>query len=770
MTETIQRSFTAGEISPALGARADLNKYQTGLDTLRNAFVHAEGGVSNRAGFHYSGYTPGNAADGKLIPFQFNTEQTYMLVFVDSKMMVIMDGGFVLNTGQAIVSITTATECVVEITGHGYSNGDEVYFSGLTGAGDLNGNRYIVSDATANTFKIKWPQDSSYVNSFLFGGYVSGGTGASLFTLDHTYTAAQLEFVKFTQSADVMTLVHPDHDPAELSRLDHNNWTLTDVDYSTQQVAPAALTSVTLFGSDPATDTKVYAYAVTAVSEGGQESLLSPTSATADALVLGVARGYRIVIPATVGAASYNIYKMESESSDVFGYIGTTKPASVGLTATFEDYNIAPDISDGPPIEKLPFDGADNKPSTVNLYQQRIIFGSSNNKPEEVYMSRIGDYHSMRVAIPVKADDAIQFTIASQQVNEIRHIVAVGALLVLTSGGEYKISEGQDQVLAPTTVSAKPQSYYGSSHVQPVVVDHTALFIQESGSRVRDIGYTFESDSYSGSDLSIMAQHLFKGYEVTDMTFSQEPYRMVWMTRDDGKMLGLTYHREHKITGWSQHDTNGLFKSVATIKEGQENILYAIIQRVINGNTVNFVERMRERNWQTAEDAYCLDAGKTIINAIPSVTVTGLYHLAGETVTALADGNVVHDLLVNDRGAITLPNEATKVHVGFGYISDVKTLNIDSAQRMVKGKEKSVGEAVFQFYESRGGYIGPDATYLQEIKPREQSDDYDSMALRSYETRISMDSGWTDGGQVLFRQSDPLPFTILAISPDVAVG
>jgi len=505
------------------------------------------------------------------------------------------------------------------------------------------------------------------------------------------------------------------------------------------------------------------------VGEDGSESLLGPTASTTSIAVLGVARGVRLVLPATVGAASYNIYKMESESSDVFGFIGSTIPATPGLGATFEDYNTAPDIGDGPPIERNPFAAAGDYPSTVAYYQQRIIFGGSINKPETVYTSRTGEFDSMRVAVPTKADDANTFTLASQQVNEVRHIVSIGALLVLTSGGEFKISEGQDQVLTPSTVSARVQSLYGASNVAPVIVDHTAIFIQESGSRVRDIGYTFESDSYTGSDLSIMAQHLFRSKQVVEMAFSQEPFRMIWVVQDDGGMLGLTYHREHKIVGWSRHDTNGLFKSVTTIKEDQENIAYAVIERTIDGNTVRMVERLRERSWTVAEDAFLVDSGLTY-DGPETDTITGLYHLKGEAVAVLADGNVVPDITVNDRGAVELPDLASKIHIGLSFISDVKTLNIDSAQRMVKGKAKSVGEAVIQFHESRGGWIGPDETALNEIRPRQQEDDYDSIALDSWDERVAVDSGWTDGGQVFYRQVDPLPFTILAISPDVSVG
>ena len=253
------------------------------------------------------------------------------------------------------------------------------------------------------------------------------------------------------------------------------------------------------------------------------------------------------------------------------------------------------------------------------------------------------------------------------------------------------------------------------------------------------------------------------------MQFCQEPDRLVWFVRNDGKMLGLTYHREHRITGWSQHDTLGSFKSIASIREGQENILYACIERVINGNTVHFVERLHERNWLVAEDSFCVDAGLEY-NGTETTFVRGLRHLRNTPVSVLADGNVVENITVDDNGYVVIPDPASKIKIGLPYISEMKTLDVDSSQRMVKGKEKSIGEVTIKFYQSRGGLVGSEEEFLQTIQPREQADNYGSLALHNREERVSVDSGRTQGGQVIFRQQDPLPWTILSVSPDLAIG
>jgi hypothetical protein len=754
MPELIQRSFTSGEIAPALHARADLNKYRTGLATLRNFIVHPEGGVSTRPGFQWVGEVKDNQDIVRLIPFQFNTEQTYILEFTDVAMRVIKDAGYVTEAAQNITAITQANPAVVTVAGHLYSNGDTVYLNSVGGMTELNNGWFTVANVTANTFEL------TGVDSTAYTAYASGGTAAKIYTIVSPFAEADLAMVKFTQSADVMTMVHPDYDPQELSRTGHAAWSFAAVSYAPTIAAPTGL-GAAAGGSGGGSDNKVYEYVVTAVDEEGVESLASTAVTTASINSLSETYYVEISWTAVTGADYYNVYKAESEVSDVYGWIGKS------FTALHRDYNIRPDITDSPPQDRQPFTGADNKPSTVNYYQQRLVFGRSNNKPQTVWTTQSGNYNSLRTSEPTKDDDAVTFTIASQKVNEIRHIIALDALLILTSGGEWKVTEGQDDVLVPSTAGVRPQSYYGASDVSPVVVGNTAIYIQERGSRVRDLAYTFESDSYTGSDLSIMAQHLFEGYTISEMDFSQEPYSIMWLLRNDGELLGCTYHREHQVLGWHHHDTGGTIKSIASIPEGQENVLYIAVERVINGNTVRYVERLKERNWQVAEDAFCVDSGLSYSGAA-TTELSGLRHLEGETVVVLADGNVIKDLVVTN-GRLTLPQSASKAAVGLAYECDFETLDVDG-ESVVRGKKKSVSEVVFKFLNSRGGFVGPSSDKLLEIKPRFESDNYDDIALRSYEFRQTMGGGWTSGGRVFFRQSDPVPATILAIAPEVAVG
>jgi len=156
-------------------------------------------------------------------------------------------------------------------------------------------------------------------------------------------------------------------------------------------------------------------------------------------------------------------------------------------------------------------------------------------------------------------------------------------------------------------------------------------------------------------------------------------------------------------------------------------------------------------------------------DGVPVTVVSGIDHLEGEEVVALADGNVVRGLTVN-LGSITIPREASVIHVGLGYISDVETLGIDSSEQTMQGRKKNVSEVSIRVLNSRGGWVGPDADNLIEIKPRFDSDGYDTIALKTFEERVNIQPDWNDDGKVLVRQLDPLPMTILAITPEFDIG
>ena len=238
-------NFTGGELSPRLDGRTDLTKYSAGCSTLENLVVYPHGSAARRPGSTFIAEVADSDNKTRLIPFEFSTTQTYMLEFSNLKMRVYKDKGAVLEGDKTITGITQANPAVVTATSHGYSNGDEVLISGVSGMTEVNNKRFLVADKTTNTFELQ-DKDGVDINSTSFTAYASGGVSNKVFELATPYTTAQLFDLKFAQSADVMYITHPEHEVEKLSRTGHTSWTLTDVDFTKGPMQDANTTTTTL--------------------------------------------------------------------------------------------------------------------------------------------------------------------------------------------------------------------------------------------------------------------------------------------------------------------------------------------------------------------------------------------------------------------------------------------------------------------------------------------------------------------------------------------
>lgn len=700
----IQPTFAGGEITPSMHSRVDLERYANSLALMRNFFVRKHGGASNRAGFEfiYKMFDPTKAV--RLIDFSFNVEQTYILAFSDQEMRVIKEDGVILDGTATITGITQAANGVVTTSAaHGWSNGDQVFLSGVDGMVEVNNRFFTISGVTATTFEIN-------VDTTGYSAYTSGGTAGRVFVLSTPYLEADLFRIKYTQSADVMTLTHPSYNPQDLSRTGHASWTLTAISFGTELATPN-ITRAANVGVNSGSDNKTYRYKVTAKTFAGDESGPSDFIQSPDTSSMSTTWGMAVCWNEVADADRYCLYKEAATNSNIYGLVSevdakeqtshTVISATAGSTTTIQfsaahgmslyeyvnlsglsapydvmngtnqviidvpaddtivvnrtttgpdqptggtaerrqsavDWNFAPDLSSTTPIGNDPFPGANDYPSCVTFHQQRKSFGSTLNFLQRIWLTKTGNYQNMDYSSPVKADDSIEFDIAASQVNEVRHLLSLDELLAFTSGAEWVIKGDQDGVLTPDFQLPKKQGSRGSSHVKPLIVGESAVFVQEKGSRIRDLNYRFEADRYISDDLSLLAEHLFEGRTVVDWCFAQEPHSLIWAVMDDGALLSLCYIKEQRIWGWSRHDTDGFFESVASISEGKENVLYAAVRRTVNGTDERFIERLHTRLFPSVEDSFFVDSGLKYVG--DSFTPDGISTSATATVTKTAHG------------------------------------------------------------------------------------------------------------------------------------
>ena len=514
--------------------------------------------------------------------------------------------------------------------------------------------------STTQTYILEF--GNQYIRFFKDKGQIL--SGGSEYEISSPYLEAELFDIKFAQSADVMYLVHPNHNVRKLSRTGHTSWSLATVSFS--------------------------------------------------------------------GSPS------------------------------------------------LPISGSNNRPSCVSFYEQRLAFAGTNNNPQTIWFSKAGDYENFTTG--TNADDAMIYTIASNQVNAIRYLKAQRTLVVGTSGGEFTVSaDGTDASITPTNVTIKKQSSYGSANVDAVAAGNAILFLQKAKRKIRELAYNFDSDSYVAPDLTILNDAVTES-GIVQMEWQQEPDNILWCVREDGQLAALTYQRSEAVVSWHRHILGGSFgsgnavvESIASISgELNEDELWCIVKRTINGSTKRYVECFSDFNFDEtdATDFKFLDSHLTYSGSA-TTTLSGLSHLEGQTVSILADGSVHANKTVSS-GSITLDRSVTKAVVGLSYDSVLQTMRIEggAAEGTSQGKTKRISKVVLRLFETVGVKVGPSLSNLETIPFRTTSSNLSAPVetLLEGDKEIEFNDDFNSDGFIFIKQDQPLPASILAIYPTLVTN
>lgn len=853
MSTLIQRSFAGGELAPSLHARVDSQKYQFALKTIRNYFVMRHGGASNRSGTQFVCEVSDSSKSVRLLDFVFNNNQTYIIEAGEGYMRFIQNGGQLVSSSLAITSISQADPCVITNGASVHTLGSfEVFVSGVLGMTELNNRNFKTTILSTTTFSIQTMAGTD-VNSSGFGSYLSGGTAGIVYEISTPYVESQLSDLDYVQSADVVTIVHNDTPVYDLKRFGDTNWSIDLVTFQPEQQRPTGLNATGTGGA------LTFVYGVTAINDETFEESLVSSASFASLAAPTTSAPHSITWTTSGSATQYNVYEY---LNGVPGFIGVGAGGSFSYGGSPE-----PDTTEGPPSFRNPFSSSGNYPGSVSYIQQRLALANTDDSPETVYTSKTGFFKNFTRSSPLQDDDAITFTMAGRQVNSINYVLDLGQLVILTSAGEWTASGAGSGALKPTDVNLKQHSYNGSAKLRPIVINGSALYVQNRGSIIRDIGFDFEIDGYRGNDLTIFSAHLFDGFTILDWAYQKTPHSIVWAVRSDGILLALTYVREQQLIAWSRHDIEGGFvENINVIPEGNEDAVYLVVRREVSGRTVRYIERLTQRfiddikdvklmdshlsydgrnknpsntmtissgsTWEYTEtlsvvsnaplfsDSYLnreihITASTSIVRfnveAIVSSTVVtglsnrtvpthmrnvdissysiaikevdGLWHIDGNSVSVFADGFVVaspynpsYTAVTVASGAITLDKAYSVIHVGLPVVSDIETLDIDTAQgETIADKKKHVGKVGFHVEKSRGFFVGPEMpdlsdgdgylSGLTETKLRNSEGYDDPIRLIDGVIDVNIEPQWSCGGHVFIRQVDPIPTTILSIIP-----
>lgn len=647
----IQTDFTAGQISPRLYNRVDLDSYGHGCRIMKNAFALPHGGATRRPGTYWINEVFDSDEPVRLIPFTFSRASAFVLVINAERMEIIKDGQF----------IETAP-------------GSDIFYG-----------------------------------------------------IPVPYTSSEIDELRYAQIGATMFFAHPNHPPKVLTRISDTNWQFVDVEFSYRAI------------SDFWYETGYVRFKI--------------INGTTD-----FAPGDVIIINTNFSVD----YSGVTSGGDglVFGIEFFETPETWTLTCQFADADrqewLVEGSASGSSAAKFK---PDNYPAAVSLYEQRLYWAGTPNEPQTLFGSATGAYQDLTLG--ARASDGVQFTIASNTYDQILHLESTRQLVPLSYGGEFSVIGGESVGITPATVRIFSQTSHGTSIVTPIRIGQEILFCQRGSKKIRAISYSVTEDVNLAPDITILAEDI-TGSGLLDSTFAQDPDYMAWFTTKDGGMVSLTHLRDFGVTAWAQHDTtNGVFENVATIPEGETDVTYCCVQRIVNGIPRRYIEFL--------EYADEVNSDSSLIGTFPSpqAVVGGLDHLEGETVDVVADGNV-HPQVVVENGQIDLDYEATSVIVGVPFITTIETLHphLQLADGSSWGRNLSINEVSVTIQDTVGCYING-----EEIFFRQFGDLLDTpVPAKSAVLRVHTQTGWGTTEGVVIEQRIPKPFTILGLVAKVTVN
>jgi hypothetical protein len=435
---------------------------------------------------------------------------------------------------------------------------------------------------------------------------------------------------------------------------------------------------------------------------------------------------------------------------------------------------------------------ASGNPQVPGFVQQRLVLAGVLNYPATFYMSQPGQYTNFNISDPVVGSDAVTGTLVSGTLQTIKSVVgSFAGMIILTDNSTWVVNGGgPGTTITPSSAVANIHSYVGANDVPPIVANYHILFVQNKGSAVRDLAYNYYFQVFTGTDISVISSHLFYGYTIDEWAWAEQPFYLVQAIRSDGVMLSLTFQKEQEFVGWSHYVTNGSFNSVASVIETLSNgtavdAVYTVVQRTINGATVQYIERFAERQFTTSgSNAWCVDAG-TQYTGPGSLSFSGGEQLAAATVTGLATDNlgnvsVITPFIMPSTGLFTLPapttgaTNYTTVTVGLAFTCKLQTLPLDVGEPSVQGKVKKIQAVDIRVKDTLGLQIGSSFSTLVTMKDLVLGNVSSALTgqpsqivtgLVTGDAKTHLDPTYTVPGQYCIQQALPWPATVLGCFP-----
>ena len=697
--KALQASFSSGEISPLLHARVDLARYSTALAELKNMIVLPQGGVTRRAGLKSAGAAL--SENSRLIPFEYNSTDTVILEFGDRLLRIrgnISDNPTILTTFATPYSLA-------DIQSLRYVQSGNVIF--------LAHRKYRPRMLTRNSLTswtlAEFPYHGGpFISSTEWGSsaslYLSGSGNirtiqGNIFNSQLVGTLLKLEYTVYpkTETFDTNT--------TNRSRFSDDyevkgtlNVTTTGKWLGSVHIARSAdggqtwvtirqykRSNIETQGQWDFTISETESYILYHVWGSHTENSEEPVLVTLTVSGFLKSEVYKII---SVASSTQATVERQRDLGFVIedSFNGRISLWSIGAWGDFQGF-----------------------PRAVAMYQDRLVFASTDRQPQTIWLSRTGDYADFSISDPLADDDAVTLTLAGSSADGIHSLVTASDLMAFTNSGEWLIrGSGDNGAITPSALTAHQQTNIGSKDIQPLLANGHVVFIQSQGRKAYVLGYDLNIDGYTGSELSILSEHIFAGKTIIGMAYQKIPDSLLWFILDDGTAAVCTYNPEHEIIGWSRHSSDYKFTSIAALAGISQTEVFVIATL----NTSPKILKLKPRT-----ETICTDEG-------------------------------------------------------IEFESSLRTLrlNFNSDDGSMFTAKKLISRVIVSALKSSEAWIAPgnfanDATNWE----RRRKISWDNVNYL-VNANVQLDSGFDEGASVQIRSIGDKPLTIAGITPDITAG
>ncbi len=784
MIHTIQNSFNAGELSPYIASRPELEVYASGCKRMNNYISIPYGGARYRPGTEFIAETASEGATC-LYGFEFSTQERNVLEFGEGRVTVHSTG----LDRQGVVAEFDVPYLAEELR--------ELQFAQLNDV-------IIVAHPNHHPRQIlRFAQDDWQTEEFPFDAYpqletnVEDGNGIEIFNGDGEYGVGSS--VRLTSLNEVF---QPGHIGSifEFAQERSEEETSVELELSPSQANEQATVTVgrTLLLGD---ESRVINNAQISQPLRVEGVFLLQTFGTwtADIFVhrrrlgddlwedylsftgsddrnlneeftLNDSYEIRVVVGGVENSISGRVIisvtdpflrgrvrvtsSVEEDDSIVFGRVVT--PVVGGFVTLWSE---------------PAFSGHRGYPRGITFHNQRLWFGGTPSRPQTVWASEINGFGSF--SAPFALDDSsdddspITLQVFADQQAQIRWLSSNRVLLAGTSTGEFTISGGQQEVITPGSFDIQRFTSNGSEPYQPIPMDQSVLFVQRQGRRLLKMSYAFENDSYGADDVTIYNEHLTRS-GIVELAYQRQREPIVWGVTNDGKLAGWTYRPDQPFFAGYEITSPGVkFESVAVVYgDGDEDELWVVVNR----DGKRYVERFRPDQVISQEQSlmnefWFLDSAVRYEGEVDSFT--GLDHLEGLEVTIYADETYVGEAIV-ENGRVANPRPDSKRSlVGIHYGGELETmpLELQGQDGTSQGRMKQAGRGSISLYRSLSGeYFTSQSSEARRIRGISPSlNIFQRRAVEDFVEVMTVAGGATRTLTMGVRQTHPYPMTILSV-------